>query len=444
MKIEYIASAISHSGGSGLYKRASETPGLQEDMEFIYKSEIPDSKVINFSILYNAYTESKLGEHLVNLDLCNYTMSDSGGLQMVTTASKKSCMKTAKQKVYENQAKYSDVAMCFDEIPLYIDREILHAGGGNSNARLNLNGKYLIEELIEPKALETALNIREQIKTFKKLDSDTKIMVIMQGQDKETYAEYIEHIFNELTEEEHKQIYGIALSSACNGMGELNRIDMYYSLKDLNIPSDIKKNVHLLGVGSLDSLKPILANPEYFSFIENLSFDSSSHTSAFIFGRYVDENFNNVQLTKHLSFKEHKFINELYADYKDIFKKYGSNTVEELINNSTVYSKLNKEKKLLFYNEDIPDTRNGTELFAMLWMLRTIKNFINEMEKCCLDEKYLNKGLKKEIYMSKSIRTHEDYMQWRATAGKTLPSLKIKKFKSIDDINSQSSIAEWF
>ena len=96
----------------------------------------------NFSTLFNAYQEEKGGQTLANNDGLGHKKiySDSGGLQVLTAG--KVIDDTIRDKVYEVQAKYSDYAMTFDEMPLMI------ADGLGDNAVNGNVGQVYIDELI--------------------------------------------------------------------------------------------------------------------------------------------------------------------------------------------------------------------------------------------------------------------------------------------------------
>ena len=120
MKLEYVASGTS-------YMRLSN-PSLHDSQDNIdlvnkiFHHFFDDQPGHTFSLLYNAWAESNFGPRLSNLKPSIHQLhADSGGLQMVTLAHKipkGTNMNTLREEVYQDQSKWADVGMCFDEIPV--------------------------------------------------------------------------------------------------------------------------------------------------------------------------------------------------------------------------------------------------------------------------------------------------------------------------------------
>ena len=59
-----------------------------------------------------------------------------------------------KKEVYRNQAKWGDVGMCFDEIPVVLT--------GDRSDRNDVKGRFFDKENYEEKARQTGQNIKQQ------------------------------------------------------------------------------------------------------------------------------------------------------------------------------------------------------------------------------------------------------------------------------------------
>ena len=105
--------------------------------------------------MYNAYTEKRpgewMGEHYRSL--VHSIHADSGGLQMITLG--RTITNELKEEVYDSQARNSDIAMCFDVIPV----RTLDAGRSD---RLDLNNRRFDRTDLERCARETGRNLRRQ------------------------------------------------------------------------------------------------------------------------------------------------------------------------------------------------------------------------------------------------------------------------------------------
>ena len=115
--LDYVVSGTS-------YMRFSN-PGIAKDetnsqiINMLIDKLVTDVHSHKFSMLYNGHTESSFGERfLAYKDHVHEIHADSGGLQIVTQGM--TITDELKDKVYENQAKWADVGMCFDEIPVVL------------------------------------------------------------------------------------------------------------------------------------------------------------------------------------------------------------------------------------------------------------------------------------------------------------------------------------
>ena len=396
INFEYVISGMT-MGTSNLYYDQSVLEPYVEVLN--NKITFMDNKYPqqNISMLFNSHTEPSHGEAMH--DLLNHwhnLYADSGGLQLSRT--KKGLTPEIKDKIYKHQAKYSDIAMIFDDIPVEFD-------GSNSGWSMKTStfGRRFARDLIGNTARSTLANVKRQIEVFNALESDTKITLIVQGQDIESYREYIETIVEGLTEEELQRCCGISLSSACSGASLDNRMEMIYAVKDLEIPMSLKENIHLLGVGSHKMMMPFFISPDYFNFVKNVSYDSSTHANSWFFSRYRDENWINIDIESPATTKkDHDWIyrnqlvpvfSDLYQKNQEAFEAFDIPNYDFLIDECTKWSLRNKEKKIKWHSDQ---GYHGSHLLAFFNVMQTVEHYMGFVDKYTNNPKLLNdRGLSK-------------------------------------------------
>lgn len=290
------------------------------------------TSIINYtpklSLLYNAYTEKdRISDYntLKNLS-CDSIYSDSGGLQIITAGKEKT--DDIKRKIYQDQSK-SDYAFCFDEIPL---KTISSPSERTRNERMNIQNKYFDPSDHKEAGRLTGINIKTQIEYFQKVSSNTKVIVIIQGNKLEDMILYHDEILNQLEEDHFKHIAGIAVADTCMGNGELETVEMLYAAKKIadNTHPSMKSHLHLLGVGSKPRIRPAiyLKKSGFLDTFNRISYDSSSHTSTFNYGlmklngtcvpigstRKVNESVKNPTSLKH--------FNNMYSLFEEVLRKF--------------------------------------------------------------------------------------------------------------------------
>jgi len=379
MNFEYVISGMTMGTGDLYYKKPVLLPYTTvfnnkiKDMDNKYPNQ-------NISMLFNSHCEPKHGECIRELmPSWHQHFADSGGLQLSRT--KKGLTTEIKDGIYRHQAQYSDVAMIFDDIPTEFD-------GSNSGWSMKTStvGRRFARELIKEKAQSTLENCKRQIEVFTEMESNAKISLIVQGQDLDSYREYIETIVNGLTDEELKSCLGISLSSACSGIGFVNRAEMIYSVKEFQIPLELKKNIHLLGVGSHEMLSPFFVSPEYFDFVENVSYDSSTQANSWFFSRYRDTMWVNTELespARTLKGYEDIYRNQLVPVFSEIyelnqfyFKQFNIPNFDFLIQECTKWSIANEGKDRLFNSDKGED---GAKLLPFFWQMQVVENFMTRV-----------------------------------------------------------------
>ena len=143
------------------------TDGIMRIKEELKEIDYP----MMISILFNAFTEKNYLERILTSGKFGFdrVYADSGGLQMITLGL--TANHQAKQDVYAIQAK-TDLAMCFDEIPIRNEKMVGRAG--------YLDKVFMYEDHAKC-AKETCYNVMQQIDYFRKVGSSTKVFFIVQG-----------------------------------------------------------------------------------------------------------------------------------------------------------------------------------------------------------------------------------------------------------------------
>lgn len=283
--LEYVVS------GTSFMRLAN--PGSSGDPEVYYMINDLFSKFVHnhkshtYSILYNAYQEAPYGDKLkVYLPAIKNLHADSGGLQIVTQG--KTITEEIKKEVYVNQAKYANVGMCFDEIPI-----VLPSGKSDRNDVAN---RYFDFENYEAMATKTGQNIATQVETFAKHDSKCKAFAILQGNCYDTYMTWANRILAEVPESEKHRVGGIAMGAAALGTGPLEDVKRAFIASQVPLRNEENKlHLHILGVGSVRRLIPylIFCQNGLYDHIE-ISYDSTTHSRAaenglyFINGRTIN------------------------------------------------------------------------------------------------------------------------------------------------------------
>lgn len=282
IQLDYVSGAI-HS----YMKLPNTNKELEEENLQDYKHllEYLESKLKGYfttSVLFNAFQEVSQGEQIKSRNgMGNSSIySDSGGLQVLTKGLE--ITDELKEEVYNNQAKYSDFAMSFDEMPLISVRD-----DGQSNFA---NAKVFIDELIPITAGNSAKHIQQQIKVFQALKSDTKILPIIHGYTAESYIDYAKGLFGNISDNEHI-VNGLSIASLSSHFDTKVGIMKIFDVVPKILNDDFFKgkkldHVHFLGVARPLRILPLLLLAKKGLLpIKRLSFDSTAITKAASFGK---------------------------------------------------------------------------------------------------------------------------------------------------------------
>lgn len=414
-RLTYIASGLSYTRFN--LKKAVECKESVEWNREVFRKLNKDPSH-NFGVLYNAWTESNFGPVIKDLysDVLTATQADSGGLQIVTQGLK--IDEPTMEKVFDNQGKYSSMAMSFDEIPLSFS--------GAKSSRQDLTNRWFDSDIFEQCAKKTGKNLEKQIQMFLDMKSESKPIFIAQGNCYDTYMKWTEYVMSQIPQEHQKYIGGVAMGAAALGHGMLEDIQKAFIFNQLPI-SKQNNHVHILALGSITRMSPFLVflKSGYYKDV-HVTYDSTSHTCASTMGRvYLDKGYSNLP---------RRFDRLVYQRiFDDINKKFGLDmTLEKFYDCIFLSSQSFTEK----YPNDIKDFVSAQ--FGITF--NTIQNFKNHVDLCLKDDEELinivdkryNPAVLKTLY---SIKTKADYDYWMDNVSKYVESKRVSNTKTstLDD-----------
>jgi hypothetical protein len=325
MKLEYVVSGTS-------YMRLSNPRVLSDEVNVALVNslleKVRDQNGHEFSMLYNGHTESGFGEKFMNWrgNIKN-VHADSGGLQVVTQGL--DLTDELKDEVYRNQAKWADIGMCFDEIPI--------VKTGLKSDRNATKDRWFDQSRFEEFARKTGKNVARQIEIFKEEDSKCRPFVILQGNDIDTYMEWENYILDEIPDEDHKYIGGVAIGAAALGTGNLEDIQRAFIASQSRLRGeDGTLHIHILGVGAIRRLLP------YLIFTQNglygkvqISYDSTTHSRAVETGLFYNGT-RSVKFNRQLSNHYIEMLDDIQEMWplkitvEDFHKKMNTNSTNWL------------------------------------------------------------------------------------------------------------------
>ena len=326
---------------------------------------------ITMSCLYNAYTEKNLGDKLKNQIGAPKVYADSGGLQMALYG--KAITKETRMDIYEVQQQYADIAFCFDDIPLEMVGDV-----SSSSVRSAVDNKFFNRSKLDEKAKNTARNIKEQIAHFKSKGAKTKIFAIIQGNCADTFTEWGNILFDEMTDDELDYIHGMALADTCAGNGMLETFHMIQAVHRIDCPEHIKKNLHFLGIGSIARLMPVM-ELSHTPILKGkvISFDSTTHTASIVMGRYFDADTMKMMKTG-------KFLNQdTHDQIEDVLSIWFPDHPNREAMKTVILNNLGTIKHLS--HEDNSHLQSELVCFCLAYNFEMISRFAKGIEACYND-----------------------------------------------------------
>lgn len=423
IQYEYVASginfAVNHNKGDNydeVYKKVNSWIGL-----------LNNTNNHHVSGLFNAFTEADDGGiYTKHFPAFNSLMGDSGGLQMVSLGIGQ-ISDEQKIKIYDIQGKYSDTAMIFDEIPVTtpgaVFADAISAGTKRTKTELkDTSSRVFDPSKFESSAIETARNIVNQINHFEKIESDTKVVCVLQGNSTEDYQRWLDIILKKVPASEHKKIGGIAFGSPAFGAGLMEDIEKYFFISQIQAPDHLMKHFHLLGVGALGRLFPVAVfrNSGIIPADVLISYDSTKHTGGLVRG---DMQINEDCLRAERSTQKNlsKQISTLVDFSTNILKD--PLTDIKWISDAIIQP---KSQIIKMYGESGETNLKLTELKFMI-LFCSVYNFIKTFDKCHKSEAFLNRVCGNQSVLSlKNVETRKEFDQWKNFAKSSVKSNKVK------------------
>ena len=416
MNFEYVASGCSFF--KLIYK---ESRDRETNLSFFENSfgSCNGYKDHHVSLLYNAHTEKGVGAKLKDAYLgrgCHRIYADSGGLQAVTLGQQ--ITDEFKDNVYRNQATSSNIGMSFDEIPVRII--------GDKSVRLDLDFRKYDPELLETCARQSGKNLRRQIEVYLEEKTETKPMLITQGNCYDSYMKWVEYMLDEMPQEYTKYIAGIAMGAAALGQGTLEDIKrgFYYT----QLPIELEhKHMHLLGVGSVYRMLPSIIFMQSGLYEDVwLSYDSTTHTSGSVQGRYY---MNEKTLT----------FNRVYDDaYRKIHADLTRNFPDYQYDVDTLYECLNISSRT--YEEKHGNIDPSIQTYVG-YVASSIKNFIDHIYRISRKKSaviaYADKKDKNTFNALYDVKTKDDFDHWLKWVGPHVSSAPVEPYMepvSLEDL----------
>ena len=413
---EYVAS------GTSYFKLMYAESLLPENINWFCRTfgALNDTNNHKVSLLYNAFAERRIGDYMGEhyAPHVHHIHADSGGLQMITLG--KTITTELKEEVYASQAKNSTIAMCFDVIPV----RTLDSG---RSERLDLSNRRFDRTDLERCARETGRNLRRQIDFFQENGSDARPMLIAQGNDYDSYMKWVEYIVDELTPDHVRKIGGIAMGAAALGKGSLEDIKraFYYAHLPIELES---RHLHLLGVGSVYRLLPqiIMMQNGVYQDVQ-MSYDSTTHTSAVTQGRYY---MNDTTFT---------FTRAFDDSYRIVLEDIKRNYPFYELNVDQFYECLNVSSRT--YEAKHGSINNSLQTYVA-YVSSCIKNFIEQVDRISQSRDNVMKfakGLDRNAFDALySVHTPEDFAHWLRHVGPYMDTQPVLEY------TEQSSLEELF
>ena len=391
-QLDYVVSGTS-------YMRFSN-PGIAKDetnsqiINMLLDKLVTGVHSHKFSMLYNGHTESSFGERfLAYKDHVHSIHADSGGLQIVTQGM--TITDELKDKVYENQAEWADVGMCFDEIPVILT--------GDRSDRNDTKQRFFDFENYEELARKTGRNVKRQLEVFDSKESTCKPYIILQGNCVDTYLRWYELLLSEIPTKWHDRIGGVAMGAAALGTGPLEDVKRAFIASEIakHWPQD-KMHLHVLGVGSIRRIIP------YLVFCQNglydnvdISYDSTTHSRAVETGLYYMG-----QGTTKFSRKMSNLYREMYDNVQETIQLGVDLDEFHAIMNTPSMKAKEKYGNL-----------NKWIYVRTAFILMSIQNFMKHLETMMLDEEALIKftgkmkldGQFRNLY---NVHNKDDFNYW--------------------------------
>lgn len=323
-----------------------------------------------------------------------------------------------KESVYANQALNSQIAMCFDVIPI-------RTLAGARSDRLDLSNRRFDRSDLERCARATGKNLKRQIEYFLEKGTQAKPMLIAQGNDYDSYMKWVEYIQDEMPKEYVKHIGGIAMGAAALGKGSLEDIKRAFYFTQLPIELE-NKNLHLLGVGSVYRMLPQLIFGQSGLYKDvHMSYDSTTHTSGVVQGRYYMDDFAFC------------FTRAYDDSYRIVMEDMKQNFPCIHYSVDDLYNVLNCSSKT--YQSRYGSIDPSLQLYVA-YVASSIKNFIDQVDRVSRSKAEVMKfakGLDKNAFDALySVQTPKDFEHWVKHVGPYMSSEPVREYVQPNSLES--------
>lgn len=426
---EYVASGLSHTRIKKIILRELYRKNNKDATIVAINSML---KSINqehhkLSVLFNAYQEANVGRifnEIYYKDSIEHIYSDSGGLQMLTLGH--TSTDELKNKVYKVQSDLSHVGLCFDEMPVVLQ-------DGQRSSTTNMSFRYYDSAILEQKARETGVNIRTQIEHFKSNSNNKcKVLLILQGNCFDTYQRWADILMEEIGIDNWQYVKGIASGGAALGQGTLEDFKRTFYSTKIALPSEIKiDHYHLLGVGSLHRMLPMLALRKNNTIDDSVlvSYDSTTHTGGISRGNY----FMNDKMNIFPHYKGKAF----YDTFNNINENLTKLKIPYQLNEDHLFARISKPSEW--------DKKFAGNAFAEFttfygYLISSVYNFMNSVDSLYKDDTFYDKyANEKNLYLPlnaySQCRDMKDFVEWEKCFNQVLDTNKVNVVQknSIDD-----------
>lgn len=431
-QIEYVTSAL---GMSSVFQKVHHTAPHFPDIARVtaactdivmskWREYYPPSIDPMLSALYNGFTEEKFLKpraRLDNLHMCNW-YSDSGGLQLVTAG--REVTPDVMKDIYRVQS-HAEYAMCFDVIPL---RTVTFST--SRNERVNTNNKIFDRSRLLESARATGANVKEQCTYFREHNAKTKVIIIAQGNTPDDMVEFYSVIQDMLSDEDLQNIGGIAVADTCMGNEVMESIDMLIAAHRIAkiAPDSIKRHLHLLGIGAISRMKPMLylAKSGFLETYDRISYDSSTHTSAHMYG-WMKLDGQCVRMGEYRNAAIEGHARNIYRLFHSLLEEYGD---EEWYVNHVFFDDDNLWHYPLLRKRAIEGTDKALQVATctLKWMyiLYQVENFGRRLYDVMSDETNdFNAPDLDGLHLLREVRDLNDMDEWKRLHSYRLTSKRI-------------------
>ena len=420
------------SSALGFFNICDQDP---EIVRRVMSKAVPENSLHTHSALFNGYTEKNQGSLFRDelSEVFDNIHADSGGLQIVTRGLDNT--PELRDKVYHTQAKYADVGMCFDEIPLIVTNT-------GSQARTDMASKIFESKKAYEYGRRTGENIKRQIDVMVDMNSQCRPQMILQGNEYEDFQNFYDGMTSILTDDYLKELRGCAVADTCIGNGLLEALDMVSMVQRLGMPDNLRNNIHLLGVGSVRRLLPVILmmRSGYFGNNVHLSYDSASHTQSFTFGKWTYAS----GVSKSVTRKDLKLIDDisqvLYQSYSDAIDVDYGTFYQEFCDIMVSKSAATK------YVKDDPIKCARMRSIMMMWVTKQIEYFIRKVDNMITSESindHLVSYKADRLKSLESVKTGDDYVKWRKDLQQWLRK-ESNRIRRDVDVSTNNDLTELF